>query len=64
MGSGGCIIKNEIKVILTYADGTTSTDYVKPGLVPIEVQIEALRQSAWRAGHHGWIQIKVVEATE
>ena len=57
-------MKNEIKVILTYADGTTSTDYVKPGLVPIEVQIEALRQSAWRAGHQGWIQIKVVPATE
>lgn len=52
---------NEMKVILTYENGTTSTDYVKPGLVPIEVQIEALRQDAWRAGHQGWIRIDLVE---
>jgi hypothetical protein len=49
----------EINVILTYANGTTSRDYVKPGLVPIEVQIEALRQSAWRAGHQGWVKIEL-----
>jgi hypothetical protein len=54
---------NEMKVILTYANGTTSTDYVKPGLVPIDVQIEALRQSAWRAGHQGWIKIDLVKET-
>ena len=51
----------EIEVILTYANGTTSKDYVKPGLVPIEVQIEALRQSAWQAGHKGWINIDLVK---
>lgn len=52
---------NEIEVILTYENGMTSRDYVKPGLVPIEVQIEALRQSAWRAGHQGWIKIDLVK---
>ena len=52
---------NEIKVILTYENGTTNTDYVKPGLVPIEVQIDVLRQSARRAGHKGWIKIDLVE---
>lgn len=49
----------EINVILTYENGTTSRDYVKPGLVPIEVQMEVLRQSAWRAGHKGWIKIQL-----
>ena len=57
-------MNNEIKVILTYENGTTSTDYVKPGLVPIEVQIEALRRSAWRAGHKGWIWIELAEAVK
>ena len=52
---------NEIKVILTYENGTTSTDYVKPGLVPIEVQIDVLRQEARRAGHKGRIQIDLVK---
>ena len=51
----------EIKVILTYENGTTSTDYVKPGLVPIWAQMEALRRSAWQAGHKGWIWIDLVE---